>query len=868
MNYTHIYTHFAIAFLLLAVACGPACLAGDGLWNPERGYRHEVLIGQEEDDAAIYRDNWPIAKYKSEGVTMVQGYCYLQRYYNCNISEAKLALLQADFDRAREEGVKYLLRFAYRNDASQPAPTLVQVLKHIEQLTPIVRKNIDVIYCLQIGWLGLWGEFHSDPYNLTTNAKAVASVTEATLRMLPENRSTMMRRMYYRDVAENNSPYVKKHIDRVGFFNDGTLANYTDAGTFLGTEKPLTEDEDAEFAKVCTESDHLPVDGESFWAGYGVYTRMNPYAALERFYKHHYTTFNFTHTNGDFDGEGPIEAWKETVFTARMLQYFGLPCDEGYFIDNPSPTAYDYIRDHLGYRLEMTSNTGSFINNCYQGCVSIRNVGTSRPINPRPIYAVLYDEAGHTYEYPLGIDARVFTPWEEVSINLDLTLPDDVIPSASLRVALWLPDEEESIRLRPEYAIAIARGVDVVEREGRRLNVLPSAEGSCSDDVRWRFDYATGTLVFKGSGAVPDYADPSDAPWEIYRESIQRVILTDNITALGCGTLAGCSQLSKVVATSQVPPAIAGGAIANIPDSIVVETLSPDAYADFIPGAVVRWVACLQEKYHYTGKPQQPVVMSDFRTTVHTDAMATEMGNYNSTAILTVEIEGVTYTYEIPFVYTIGRAAVYASTRDYSRAYGAANPKLYVNFKGGLDGDVAKELIGEMPVASCEAGPLAPVGEYAITVSGGTLLNDSLYEFVYLPSVLTVKEARLVVQADNVTRPMGEPNPSFTFTARGYVGGEDVSVFTILPTFVCEADEESAPGEYSIMPEGGLATNYTLLYKAGVLTVTTPESITATEVEYVSEGIFDVTGRRVENSFPQLVPGVYIINGKKVMKKQ
>lgn len=860
------YLSLVLAALLLSVAGSVVMQADDGLWNPERGFRHEVLIGREEGDAPIYRNNWPIAKYKSEGITMVQGYCYLQSYYNSPISEAKLAVLQEDFDRAREEGVKYLLRFAYRNDASQPAPTLQQVLKHIEQLKPIVRKNIDVIYCLQIGWLGLWGEFHSDPYNLTTNPKAVASVTEATLRMLPENRSTMMRRMYYRDVAESNSPYVKKHIDRVGFFNDGTLANYTDAGTFLGTVKPLTEDEDAEFAKVCKESEHLPVDGESFWAGFGVYSRMNPYTALERFYKHHYTTFNFTHTNADFDGEGPIEAWKETLFSARMLHYFALPCDEAYFIGNPTPTAYDYIRDHLGYRLEMTSCTGSFIGSRYQGTVAIRNVGTSRPINPRPLYVVLYDGDGHAYEYPLKADARIFSPWEEISLDIDATLPEGITAAARWRVALWLPDEEVSLHLRPEYAIALARGVEVVELDGRRLNTLPSVSGQCVGCVHWRFDYANGTLAFTGAGAVPDYANPADAPWHIYRDVIRHVILTDSITALGAGTLTDCPQLATLVTTSPEPPRLSEGALSGTPCDFVVESLVPENYTSFLPGAAVRRVARLQSQYYYTGHPQQPIVESDFPATVSTGPMATDMGTYTTTATLTVEIEGMTYTFDIPFNYTIAPAAVYVSTRNYSRAYGAANPKLYVNLKGGLEGDEVKELLSEMPVATCEADALSPVGDYPITVSGGTLVNDSLYTLVYLPSTLTVKEARLVVQADDATRPMGQPNPAFTFTSRGYVNGEDTSVFTSLPSFVCEADDSSAPGEYAIEPVGGEAPNYTLLYKAGKLTVTIPEGVGTLRNEPAEGILYDITGRKMTEQFPALIPGLYILNGKKIMK--
>lgn len=446
--------------------------AADGLWNPERGFRHEVLIAAEEGDAPIYRHKWPIPQFKGEGVSMVQGYCYLHKYVDKKISDEKLAALQADFDRAREEGVKYLLRFAYCNGFDQPGPTLNRILSHIEQLTPIVRKNADVIYCLQIGWIGMWGEFHTDPNGLDQDPVAVGAVVDATLKMLPANRSTMMRRMAYRDIAESKSSMVKKNIDRVGFFDDGFLANFTDAGTFLGagTNRVATDEEDPEFAKVCEESARIPVDGECFWGGWCDNVRMNPVSALERFVKHHYTTFNFTHVHEPFDAPGAIDAWKETNFTARMLKLYGLPCDENYFRHNPSPSAYDYIRDHLGYRLEVIKSEGSLIDRAYSGRVVIRNVGTSRPINPREVYLVLYNDEGSAYEFATGIDAYSFEPWKEVTVELKGKLPKDA--EGIFHAALWLPDEEESIRLRPEYAITIAEGTTPVTISGRLLNAL------------------------------------------------------------------------------------------------------------------------------------------------------------------------------------------------------------------------------------------------------------------------------------------------------------------------------------------------------------------------------------------------------------
>ena len=80
--------------------------------NPERGFRFEIRIGNEENDFRVfYRDNWPFPKYMDQGITVTQAYCYLNKYWNSEIAQSKLDALQADFDRARKEGVKFLLRF-------------------------------------------------------------------------------------------------------------------------------------------------------------------------------------------------------------------------------------------------------------------------------------------------------------------------------------------------------------------------------------------------------------------------------------------------------------------------------------------------------------------------------------------------------------------------------------------------------------------------------------------------------------------------------------------------------------------------------------------------------------------------------------
>lgn len=440
-------------------------MAEPGISNPERGFRFEMLVGIEDSDKT--ENKWPFADYRDDGITVTQAYCYLTKYYDSPIAQSKLDALQKSFDRARRDGVKFLLRFAYQDDNHPAAcPTIDRLEEHIAQLTPIIRKNIDVIYVLQAGWIGLWGEFHSDPFAYNSSPEVIARIAGATLELLPQNRSTMFRTMGYRKKCIEGAKSLGITIDtsRIGFFNDGTLANDTDGGTFS-----LSDDSDADFALVTSLSHSFPVDGECFWnsvPSYDIATGMN---AIQRFCKHHYSTFSVVHGNSELEKKiyGAVDCWKSVQITPDSLRRIGVPVDENYFKCIPSPNAYEYIRDHLGYRIEAVDYSSHFRKNRFSGKIVLRNTGFSRPVNPRRIYLVLFDDSGHFTEIDTGVDARDLMPWEEVEIRLE-----GFAPSGHCKAALWMPDSEESLRNRPEYAVTIAFGTVPVVTCSYLLNVL------------------------------------------------------------------------------------------------------------------------------------------------------------------------------------------------------------------------------------------------------------------------------------------------------------------------------------------------------------------------------------------------------------
>lgn len=178
------------------------------------------------------------------------------------------------------------------------------------------------------------------------------------------------------------------------------------------------------------------------------------------------------------------------------------------------------------------------------------------------------------------------------------------------------------------------------------------------------------------------------------------------------------------------------------------------------------------------------------------------------------------YIFEQPVLTaSIGKVVLTSTADDQQRLYGEANPELTFNYSGFVNNEDASVL--EAPVvASTTASTRSDAGEYPITLSGGSAQN---YSFSYEPGVLVVNQAPLTVKAKDVERLEGTSNTGFELVYSGFVNGDDQGVLDLQPVAACDADEQSAPGEYDIVVTGGEDNNYYFEYdeNTGVLTVTT-----------------------------------------------
>lgn len=452
----------------------------DGLRNPERGFRLETRIGEfDEDVDRVWAES--AERYRKHGVSLVLAYCYLTHYADRPIEKSKLKAIQASLDNFRKHGMKVVLRFAYeQNMFRQYGPEFPTILMHLDQLEPLIRANADVIYVLQAGFIGAWGEWHSSTHGLEHDHAAVAAIVQKLLRVLPDDRMTQVRVPKYKrwvlgdsDTACAYVPLMRKDAwsaspkARIGYHNDGFLANRDDGSTWL--ESPYYANPgNPEFDQMTMESRFVPVDGELFVQDQG--GKVDGMRAAARLKLHHYGSFSLMHSFSELDGEKPgrnysIDEWMKTEIRKEALEKNGLPVSDGYFEDESGNktvrTQFEYIRDHLGYRLELRSAV--FPSKISAGedllvSVDMVNCGFAVIQNPRPVYLVLIDQRGEVFEFKIkDADPRRWSPsiLQSPAVSLDCKLSEYIKPGR-YKMGLWLSDAYPSIRLDSRYAVKVA----------------------------------------------------------------------------------------------------------------------------------------------------------------------------------------------------------------------------------------------------------------------------------------------------------------------------------------------------------------------------------------------------------------------------
>ena len=314
-----------------------------------------------------------------------------------DLTEDALNVLQTSFDNIRSYGGKVIVRICYDpwyNGRSNVTPEHKWVLRHVEQLAPVLAKNTDVIMALEMGMHGAYGEMHSDT---SITYPRVAEAANLMLRLTPPELKILTRTGNYSAAVLGFENWgVDFHIDgdvfkkiaeakgdtmyRVGMFNDGYLGTQYDYGTW-GSNCATSICREEGVAWLEKYSINTPYGGEALTTASGYQVINTPeFLAYEGFRTH--TSYLNIEWNYNL-----INDWKAKHFTGKDFEYDGSKID--------SLTGFKYIEDHLGYRFVLRESwLPDTVGNSrtLRAKLKIQNVGFGNLTKDAKVYLIVEDE--------------------------------------------------------------------------------------------------------------------------------------------------------------------------------------------------------------------------------------------------------------------------------------------------------------------------------------------------------------------------------------------------------------------------------------------------------------------------------------------
>jgi hypothetical protein len=447
--------------------------------NPERGfYRYSEVHSSNfspltEAELKAYRTPQAIssANYQVSS-TLVFRYYVLDDVVNKAISATFLTNIKKDFDAARAAGVKLIPRFVYTVNAKPgncpegficpaygDAPKAI-VLNHITQLKPVLHENADVIACVQLGFIGTWGEqyysdFFGDASNnggqgnkLTDNNwKDRIEVIKAMLDAVPADRMIQLRypQLKQRYIYGFNSPitaapltesgaFNSTDMARLGFHNDCFMASSNDFGTYEdygNSSSPRTSDGGV----LNTLKDYFKADSKFVVVGGET------------------CSDDFSPTN-DCEPAGKIQA----EFAALHYSFINAHYNTAVNNDWQDGGCMANIKRNLGYRFVLQS--ASLPDNVVRGTdlsivLNLKNAGYASPYNKRPAKLILRNtQTQEIKSFEMTADVRKWYSGDN-KVTESVALPSD-FPTGDYEVLLSLADAYASIATKPEFSIRLA----------------------------------------------------------------------------------------------------------------------------------------------------------------------------------------------------------------------------------------------------------------------------------------------------------------------------------------------------------------------------------------------------------------------------
>lgn len=345
-------------------------------------------------------------------------------YNKGDLPDRCLEVLQMLFDRFRTQKAKLLWRHSYcppwldwkvseanKQKLSEECANQETMFRHIDQLAPLFAKNIDVIHKFSSGFIGN-GEF-TEAWQwppIDTN-ELIKKVLETWC--VPNNLYYTVRVPLYKmklEEAEPDYPY----LSLIGNNNDAIFGEQTHGGWNSGCYQKNHNGEsgstkctngsghyaNSQWEYMYERAAYTPQSGEMYVNVNHVNTNRVPTGmeVILELARHRYTCFSQWHCLLETASKpSVIGGWMENeIVSPEILDNESILFDPAWFIDENgsevSRNPYEFIRDHLGYKLTATkaSVTDNFVGGKTVNFeVTIKNYGFAAAFNMESGFAIL-----------------------------------------------------------------------------------------------------------------------------------------------------------------------------------------------------------------------------------------------------------------------------------------------------------------------------------------------------------------------------------------------------------------------------------------------------------------------------------------------
>ena len=430
-----------LLFTLAFVACKPVDdpVIDDGMQhdslkasyeqfcNPERGFH--VFMEFHSNNIQPYTAE-RIRQIRDMGYSLVLNNYYLDEYRESLIAESYLDIVRQNMQALREGGCKCILRFAYTSSENQhphEAPVDL-VLQHIAQIKPILQEYADVIFVMEAGFVGVWGEWYYTTYFKQNPMKDEdyvdrRRVLDALLDALPKERQICVR-----------TPDFKLRC--YGWSMADTL---TRAEAFTGTPKARLAAHDDAF--MANESDM------------GTFTK-----AFHRNYWNAET--RYTVFGGETNQPGDYANCDNSLAKMQDLHisYLNISYHKAVIANWQKSGCFEDMKRLMGYRLVVTdvaTTKKPVANDELKVVITLENEGFSSPKNPRDVRVLLVNKLNpkDVYIVTPNCDPRFWFP-DEGEHKVEVAFrPKN---AGQYDLFLFLPDPQPTLAKDPRFAIRLA----------------------------------------------------------------------------------------------------------------------------------------------------------------------------------------------------------------------------------------------------------------------------------------------------------------------------------------------------------------------------------------------------------------------------